>query len=268
MKQFKYIYIVVLFLSLVGCKEKALDFYNESESGSSIYFSLPYSTASATTPTDSLHVRFGFLPQDLISTDVPIQVSITGPIYDVDRVFKISTNSNATLKENEHYTFTDGSLVVPAGKNHGFVRLNIKKTEEMKKSRFVTSFRLLPNENFNTDIYYRYTNNMQRRVPILDFRLIVDNIFEEPYFWATRRSTAEGYLGKFSVAKLNLIIKLFNEDMEHFTDPQYTEANYFSIARLTFWGSYMKYWLGKEASEDRFYYDENKQLITVGPNAS
>lgn len=268
MKKINYIYIIILILLLKGCKEEGLEVYDESKSGSSVYFSSPYATANTVIPADSVHLRFGFLPLDLESSEARVQVSITGPIFDVDRTFKIKVDPNASLKENVHYTFSEGSLIVPAGKNHGFINLNVRKTEEMKQSRLFTSFQLVSNENFNTDLNYRWTTNMQRKVPILDFKVVVDNIFEEPYLWINRRSFVEAYVGKFSIAKLNLIIDLFDEDMKHFTEPSYTDANYFTTAMIIYWGSYLKFWLGKEASEGRVHLDENKQVITAGPSAN
>jgi len=37
---------------------------------------------------------------------------------------------------------------------------------------------------------------------------------------------------------------------------------------MTFWASYMKYWLGREATEGRIHKDENGKVITMGPYAN
>lgn len=268
MKKTSLFYIVLSFVLFGSCKEQSLDLYSEQESGSSIFFVSPYNTANNSIPNDSLAIKFSFMDVKLTSADASVDVQTTGPLHDTDREFKIQIDPNGTLKENVHYQFLDNKLVIPAGKRSGQIKIRFLKTPDLKQSMLTTNFRLLPNENFNTSIGYRWTTNMQKRIPVLGFRLAVDDIFTEPYVWVTQRSSIEGSLGKFSRAKLDLIIELFNEDMEHFTDPKYTIDKYFSVAKITYWSSYMKYWLGKEASEGRIHLDENGKEITMGPNAN
>ncbi len=263
----RYFYILFSFLAFYSCKEQSLDIFDEADTGASIYFTLPYNTGGNTIPQDSIAIKFGFMPEEVQTADYNISVSAVGPLHNVDRKFKIQISPDGTLKENIHFQVMQESLVIPADKRTGFIKVKVLKTEDMKKGALSTLFELLPNENFNTKIEYRWKSNLQKKVPVLKFAMMVDNKFERPYLWEKNKG-AEGYLGEYSFVKLNLIIELFDEELEHFTDPKYTDEGYFTIAKMSYWGSYLKYWLGKEAQEGRIHLDENGKEIKAGPNAN
>ncbi|MBL1409485.1 DUF4843 domain-containing protein [Sphingobacterium faecale] len=268
MTTIRFFYIVILFSLLCGCKEQSLEMFSESENGASIYFTEPYATGANTVPLDSLAVKFGFKPEEVNTTEESVSVSVTGPLHDVDREFRLEISPNASLEKDKHYQILNERLIIPAGKNTGLIKLKVLKAKEMKTQQLSTVFELVPNENFNTNIAYRWKNNMQKKTPVLKFRVVADDMFDKPYVWIASKTLVEGYLGDYSFAKLSLIIELFDEKLEHFTDPQYAIDKYFTVAKLSYWASYMKFWLGKEESEGRIHLDENKKEIKMGPNAN
>lgn len=262
-----YTIIISISVFLFGsCKKKDLDMYNAETNGNAIYFSAPFATALEDKPQDSTHVRFSFLDENVTSTEVIIPVSATGPFSNVDREFTIEAEPNSALKAGVHYKFKQQKLVIPANKLSGNIELEILKTTDMKTAILNTRFNLVENGNFNTAIKSRKTANARGEISILSYRLMVDNINSAPYCWVSTETGEmfNDYLGDYSAAKLNLIIKLFDEDKVHFTDPHFTKANYFTYPKLNFWASYLKYWLGKEATEGRIHTDENNKVITVG----
>ncbi|ERJ57958.1 MULTISPECIES: DUF4843 domain-containing protein [Sphingobacterium] len=266
MNKIKFLYVVFAAIIFYSCKEQSLDVFDESENGASIYFTELYRTGANTIPLDSLSIKFGFMPVGVTSAIDSISVSVAGPTHRADREFKIKIDPEGTLKENIHYQILTDRLIIPAGKNKGIIKLKVLKAEEMKLAPLSTAFELVPNENFNTNIAYRWRDNLQKKTSVLKFRVVADNRFDKPYLWIAKKVQVEGYLGEYSGAKVNLIVELFDEDLEHFINPQYVADKYFTVAKLSFWGSYMSYWLAKEASEGRVHRDENGKEITMGPS--
>lgn len=260
--------LLALIVIFESCTEKDLITYDVT-GGNSIYFTEPYNTANSSRPRDSVSAQFGFLADDVVSTVVSIPVKVTGPLVDYDREFSVQADPNGMLKEGTDFRFLNQPLVIPANTNDGVIQIEVFKSEVMKETRMITNLDLVPNTYFNTQIKTRKSSLTLREVPVLRTRLIADDFNEIPYCWTNNpsRTTFNNYMGPYSKAKLDLIIELFDEDIEHFINPQYAMDYYFQADMVIFWASYMKFWLEKEASEGREHYDENGQLITLGPNA-
>lgn len=265
-----YTYCIALCLTLFNsCKEEEIMVYDESKTIGAIYFTVPYNTAVGIRPTDSLVVKFGFMPVNTVSSVETLQVTVTGPLKDRDRSFAIKFDDKGTFKEGIHFKVLQESLIIPANKKDGFIKLEVYKTKEMATEKLFNTMELIPNENFSTAIKTRRSSLTLKDFPVLKMRLQVDNFIEKPYCWDNDPSKLyfDYYVGDYSKAKLDLIIELFDEDMEHFSNPQYAKDGYFEGGTVTFWGNYLKFWLEREASEGRPKYDENGKAITAGPYA-
>lgn len=261
---------IILFLTLFNsCKEEEIMVYDESKVTPAVYFTLPYNTAVSVRPTDSLVVKFGFMPVTTTTSIEQVQVTVTGPLHDKDRNFAIKFDDQGTLKEGVHFKVLQESLIIPANKKDGFIKLEISKTADMSKEKLFNTIELIPNESFSTAIKTRKSSLTLLDVPVLKIRLQVDNFIEAPYCWENPPSKLyfDYYVGSYSKAKLDLIIELFDEDIIHFSDPKYAKEGYFEGGTVTFWGNYLKFWLEREAIEGRPHYDENGKAITAGPYA-
>lgn len=243
--------------------------YDDSKTIGAVYFTVPYNTGVNVRPTDSLVVKFGFMPATTTSSIETVQVTVTGPLYDKDRSFAIKFDDKGTLKEGTHFKVLQESLIIPANKKDGFIKFEVYKTQDMSKEKLFNTVELIPNDNFSTAIKARKSSLTLKEISVLKMRLQVDNFIEKPYCWdnAPSKLYFDYYVGDYSKAKLDLIIELFDEEMEHFLNPQYAKDGYFEGGKVTFWGNYLKFWLEREDSEGRPRYDENGKAITAGPYA-
>ncbi|MGJ1420274.1 DUF4843 domain-containing protein [Sphingobacterium spiritivorum] len=262
----KNIIIVSLIVLLFSCKEDRLEIFDQQVSGSSIYFPEVYNTALDRKKDFIFEQSFGYMPDTVSVFIKKINVLATGPIMDVDRVFRISSSPESTLISGTHYNIDTDKLIIPAGKNTGSVNITLKRTADMKQQQLSTTLMLEENENFNTNIKYRFAPNQNFKVSLLKYTIKIDDILNAPYAWAVApyKPMLEDYLGTYSKTKLQLLLDLFDIEPKYFIDEKYAKENYFTIALLSYWGGYMKFWLAKEASEGRIHKDESGQVITMG----
>ena len=257
-------------LLLCNCEKEKLSVYSNEDSGSSIFFLKPYNTAfNVMNPLDTLYkFSFAYFVPDSTQTKLLIPVKATGLSQPFDRSFKIEVDPNGTLKQGVDFDIDNKELLIPAGKNDTTISLTIYRTASMLEQPLNATIRLLENEYFNTNIKFRTQTSNSLKVPILEYKLVVDDILGPPYAWtvAPYETYLIGQLGAFSRVKFQMILEIFDLDPEVFNEAS-TKANYFSVANLYYFGSYFKYWLGKEAAAGRLYYDENNVLIQAGAMA-
>lgn len=260
-----------LLVIVAGCNKDTLDLYSNEDSGSSLFFLNPYNTAfsNAYQLDTSFVYSFGYMPEYFKQINMEIPVKATGVASDVDREFKFVIDPASNLKQNVHYVIKNERFIIPAGKNDTTISITILRTADMQTEPLVAYFRLQENENFNVKLNYRTNNNRTQYINLLEYSLVVDDIIGPPYAWTVTpyKTNFDNYLGPYSKAKLQLIVDLFDIDPEVFIDENYAKTNYFSVAMMSYWANYTKYWLGKEAGEGRIYYDEHGEVIKMGPRA-
>ncbi|MGY5252562.1 DUF4843 domain-containing protein [Sphingobacterium spiritivorum] len=265
----KKIITLSLIVLLISCKEDPLQTFNQEVSGSSIYFPEIYNTALERKTDFVFEQSFGYMPDTVNVFFKKIDVLATGPIMDVDRIFKISSNPESSLQPGIHYNIEEDKLIIPAGKNKGSLNIILKRTADMKQQQLSTTLMLEENENFNTNIKYRFAPNQNFKVSLLKYTIKIDDILNAPYAWsvAPYKSLLENYLGTYSKRKLQLLLDLFAVDPKYFIDEKYAKENYFNLSLVSYWGGYMKFWLAKEANEGRIHKDEYGEVITMGKYA-
>lgn len=258
------IYLGTLLICLANaCKEESLSLYDDKLSKNSIYFPLAEKASS-------IDISFGYSRSNVKDSLIKIVVRAIGAPTNFDRPYDFSIADSSTLKANEHYKILEENRVIAAGKVSDTIRMQVLRKEDLRRDSLFLYLDLKPNANFtnnylNKDItvggkvLHQYYTRM---------RVKVDDIAGPPPFWVSPYgSYTEGYLGKFSVLKLQLLITRFNLNVNEVIQPTWftSNANY---TRMGPWSDNLKAYL-KAMSEagTPVYEADNKTLMTMGPNA-
>lgn len=134
------IYIIVVVLSIVGCKEDVPTMFNSSDG---IYFSASF---------DSLSYTFAKYPHRTVDT-LLLPVTVLGKPAATDRVISIEkmTGSDVNGIEGVHYKLV-GPYTMPANKISTVLPIVIYKTGEMDSVTITFILQLKANENFQSGI--------------------------------------------------------------------------------------------------------------------
>ncbi|WEK18990.1 MAG: DUF4843 domain-containing protein [Candidatus Pedobacter colombiensis] len=263
MKKLLNIMLVMSAIIIASCKKETLITFDESISGNSIYFESP----SLTTSTGK-SFTFGYSGPGIQDTTLTFTVAVTGKPSDKDRTFSLAAQEGSTMTAGLNYDFVTESLSIPAKKVKTSVKIRLYRTPDILTQRKYLFLKLVPNDNFNTNLKNRVTTNKDT-LSLLDYYVGVDDLVTPPYAWSVTpyKTNLDNYLGAYSKVKLQLLISLFEIDPIVFTDQKYAKDNYFSIPLLSYWGGFMKLWLAREAVAGRVHKDENGVEITMGIRA-
>lgn len=264
MKKIFYMMMLPVLVSVTGgCKKESLKVFDQPVTGSSIYFDGAYKGYDY-----GKIFSFGFSTAAVKDTVLSFDVAVTGQATQTDREFVLKP-AIATMVEGVNYDFVDPVLAIPAGKLNTKVKVKLYRTADLTVERKSVFFNLLPNENFNTQLAKRVTT-ARDTVNLLNYYIIADDIVAAPYAWSVdpTKTILINYLGAYSKVKLQLLIQLFNIDPTMFTDQKKATTTVFTVSLMSYWGSYMKLWLSREAAAGRIYKDENGVVITMGVRAS
>lgn len=264
MKKLYYMLLGVLLIPVVySCKKESIDLFDQGKSGSSLYFEAPFYNADTIKK-----VSFGFKSKDFLDSTISISVATTGAPATVDRDFTLELDSKTSMVKGVHYDFVTPMTTIPAGKVRTRVLIKLHRTADMQDKAVNLYLKLVANQNFNIQAGKRVTTSKDT-LSLINYRVVSDDILGAPYVWsvAPYKTQFEGYMGTFSKAKLQLLVKLLDIDPKYFADPSYAMTNYFTPSLMTYWSGYMKLWLDREALAGNPQLDENDKVITLGKNA-
>lgn len=261
----KLFFASVFLLALSACNEDKLDLYDQEATGSSIYFYTPYATANQSVPTTQHKFCFAFEQLEVKEKTIDIPVRITGIPQSTDREFSIKFDPNSTLKEGIHFVLENDKLFVPADSIKSSVSIKLIRTADLQTEPLELRMKLVKSADFNTYFREQFNIAKTKATSVLDFSLVVDDIFGAPDAWIQYSSRFEPALGKYSKEKFNLLLEIFDLDVELFTDPTVNPNTAFGISTMTYWKNYFKYWLLKEKEAGRIHVDGNGDPITI-PN--
>lgn len=257
--------VTALIFSLTSCQEDSLSQFSPAETGASIYFYEPYATANQTTPTTEHKFSFAFEQQGVNERSIFIPVRITGIPVNQDRQFNLKFDPLSTMKEGIHFKLASEKLIIPADSIRANIEITLLRTADLQEEPLSLRMKLVKSTDFNTYFREQMNTAKTKATSLLDFALIVDDIFGAPYAWIQYSSRFEPALGKYSKEKFNLLLQIFDLDVSLFTDPSINANTAFGISTMTYWKNYFRYWLLKEKEAGRIYYDGNGDEITI-PN--
>lgn len=267
MRKSIYYLITATLLCSTGCEKETLQTYNPESEGSSIYFMEPMTQKKDITR----EISFGYSGFSVKDSIISIPLGISGLPASVDRKFEVVATTASSMELNKHYEFVDDELVVRANHVTDTLKIRLLRSADMAESKFFLGIKLVANANFNVDIPFTYTTS-SKAVSTLEYGIFCDDIAGVPFLWTattnpTNLKTYTGYyLGTYSKRKVELMLDQLKIDPMLMYNPPATGQ--FNLDYLIIWSSYMKYWLGKEKSEGRIYYDENGKEIAMGQYAS
>ncbi|MDR6785516.1 hypothetical protein ABIE26_004226 [Pedobacter africanus] len=258
------IYLGMLLICLaIACKEANLSLYDDEASKTSIYF--PFAESAS-----SMNLSFGYSKSNVKDSVIRIVVRIIGAPKNFDRPYGFSVADSSTLKEGEHYKILGEKRTIAAGKVADTIKMQVFRKESLRKDSLFLYLDLKPNANFtnnylNKDITVGGKDIQQYYTRM---RIKVDDIAGPPPFWLSPYgSYTEGYLGKFSALKLQLLITRFNLDVNEVIQPAWFTSNG-NYTRMGPWSDNLKAYLKAMSDAGTPVYEaDNKTLMTMGPNA-
>ncbi|MDU1892892.1 MAG: DUF4843 domain-containing protein [Dysgonomonas sp.] len=189
---------------------------------------------------------------DLYDT-IYIPVSLMGDVTDYDRTFSYKFKESTQAVEGTDFRIV--TAMIPAHKSIGAIAVEVDR-ESLKDTTYIIDFRLVPNNNFQTNyttINRSSTNNT--KVDLREFRLRISDLLEKPQRWNN------SYLGPFSRKKVRLLIEVANADIDYL----YSAKPDTGI--LTSWGKLLKlYLLDQMNNHNNIIYDEDGSIMTSGTN--
>lgn len=262
-----YYIILFFFVGLLGCQEQELLVYNTEVSGSNIYFLEPLEQRKDIVRD----ISFGYAGASVRDSIISIPIGTSGAPISSDRIYRVVETEETSMKVGVHYDFVDDIQRIRANRTTDTLRIRLHRVEDIAENKVFLGLRLVENENFGVKLPYTYVNSI-RYYSVLNFGINSDDIAGIPFIWTATtnptnlRTSTVNYLGPYSKKKVELMIDVLSIDPQLIYTPPVTGN--FNQDYLVIWSSYMKYWLGKEKSEGRVYYDENNVEIAMGRYAS
>lgn len=256
-----FIYLCVLaFIVLNACKKEGLNLYNDSIAKNSIYF------AKADT-LNNITLSFGYAKAEVKDSIMKLVIRTIGSPFTVDRPYNLSVADSSTMKAGIDYDFLNLPLSVKAGKVTDTLKIKFHRTTQLGQDSLFLYLDLKPNENFTNDYLFRLVtiNNIIHRKYYTRLKIRLDDIAGPPPFWTpgnTYYSSTEGYLGKFSTLKFQLLINRYNLDIDELIKPTWFSSNG-NGRRLSGWANGTKAYLTQMALAGTPVYEADGTTLMV-----
>lgn len=245
-------------LLLVACQENEAIYYEGEPDGTSgIYFA--YYTGTTHSSNGSITYNYNDTTRDNSLTNVTgewaqlsIPVRVFGNISEEDRPFTVKA-IGGTVEEGKDFTLPE-ELVMPAGEAMVYLRVRIKKSDELSDGvvRYIT-LGLEENEYFKP-----YIKNHVVGVDTFDAQKITirySMVYEEPFSWEFNTDN----LGTYSHAKLSFMLNVMG-----WTYRKFTQQNLNQVSPTIC--TYTRMELQKRADEGNPVRELDGSLMQLGPN--
>lgn len=195
MKRFKFIYVLLLLLTVAACTQNEILSY---ENDPAIYFAGNFDNKS-----DSINHSFFLLNSDILKDTVLVRINTMGELSSQDRpvaIIQTNVGDSAAAVAGVHYvSFDDASLKpllqVPAGKEYVDIPVVFIRDASLDTLKVRLELALATNEYFRTGIAEK-----QR------FVLTTTDLIEKPVAWDSRWSI---FMGKsWGTVKMRFIIDI------------------------------------------------------------
>ena len=261
----KYIFLLVVVLSFLGCEKEMMDY--EGKDG--VYFSVQevppslYGNPEIWAHMDTTLIPFSLLLEN--DSTVRLKVRVMGDVVNYDRYFTVSVvDSLTTALVNEDYAPLEERYMIAAGERDGFVEFTGFGQAKMLDSTYYVTLQLMENEYFSLPMdvwrpledkdYTKEIQNVVRHVVGLS-----DEVFM-PKAWTVN------YFGPYSKKKVKLLCEMFGLKMADFDNVIEMDME----RQRTYAQGLDKYLKEMEAKGQTVYEDEkdkdgNPVKMAVGP---
>lgn len=244
-----YLFIAVHIAGLFACKKEKIPTYS-GENG--IYFR---------NISDSSLVTFAYQVPNITRGILAVRVYSLGPLAAVDRAFKIATIEKLTTAQKDiHYSIDTSQFVIKAGQAYTDLYFNLYRLPEMKKTPYVITLELQPNENFTTNYSWDWLSLSKKTTrQLLRYTIVFDDMLSQPKTWIT------SVYGTFSQKKLYAISEYFDIDLPRWNITSGTGA--IPAILIGSYGKVFQNYLNKEAASGNIILDEDGTPMKMGPSS-
>lgn len=203
MKNIKLLIGFAAMLLISSCQEDELITY---QGNNNIYFSdAVFQYALNSDYIDSKAISFAMDASTITQKTVDILVRTQGNVVDYDRTYNVEVvTANTTAVENTNFQPIASTQTFRAGKIVDTLKVVLNRTEELKDTTLEIQIKLLPNNEFNTDMQEIEQGNYT--VSCVTYTLTFNDIFEKPIGWNAIMDRY--YWGPYSRKKWDIICQL------------------------------------------------------------
>ncbi|WP_199141970.1 DUF4843 domain-containing protein [Pedobacter sp. ASV12] len=250
---------------LGACKKDGLTTYNDKASKNSIYF------PDAKSTNNQVFVSFGYAKSNVKDSIVKILVRPIGAAMDYDRPYNLSIADSSTMKAGTDYEMMS-PRIIKAGRVADTLKIKLLRTTTLRSGPLFLYMDLKPNDNFTNDYlsYNTTTNGVTKTRYYTRMTIMADDIAGAPPFWlsgSSYYSFTVGYLGTFSTLKFQLLVTMYNLNVEELVQPNWflNNGNY---RRISGWADGLKAYLNRMAASGTPIYEaDGVTPMAMGPNA-
>jgi hypothetical protein len=219
--------LLAMVFESASCKKEMMNY----EGMEGIYFSVRSGSNTSVPPfrpyTNIEFVKEGSGKQELT---VNIQVTITGPLKDYDRTFRVEVNPDSTTAtEGVHFLPIATSGIISANSINGYIPVTLKRTPDLQQAGKKIGLRLVANEHFGLafpdwkaiDAQGTVSRGNDTAWDNTLHTINVNDFMVQPTIWrgsvqaVTNRET--GSWGAFTRKKMELMCQLFNLKYDDFS---------------------------------------------------
>jgi hypothetical protein len=244
-----YIFITANVVGLFGCKKEGIPTYS-GENG--IYFS---------NVSDSSVVTFAYHLPNINRVDLSVRVYSLGPVANVDRAFKVTNIEKLTTAQNNvNYSIDTSQFVIKAGEAYTNLKFTLFRLPEMKKTPYVITMELEPNENFTTNYRWDWISLSKKTIrQLMRYTIVFDDMLSQPKTWIP------SVYGTFSQKKLYAISEYFEIDLPRWNITSGTGA--IPAILVGSYGKVFQNYLNKEKASGNTILDEDGTEMKMGPSS-
>jgi len=162
--------------------------------------------------------------------EYPLKVTITGPVKDFDRSFRVEVNPDSTTAVlGQHYEALEGNWNIASGAISTMIRIRLKRAADLQQGSKTLGLRLVATEDFSLsfpewDAIPSY--NAGTVIPKFNaslHTLRINDVMVRPAIWngsANASNQETGALGFFTRKKMEFLIENLGVKYEEFANSQ------------------------------------------------
>ncbi|SDK25651.1 protein of unknown function [Pedobacter sp. ok626] len=247
-----HISVLLLLITMFSCKKQELKTY---EGLPSVYFNETNRRLKfqGEVLTDSSVLSFSLAKvKDSVVTVITTTVSTPSS---QDRTYELVIDPASTAIAGTHYDVLPKVFTIKKNTVTDTVRIKFFRTTDLQTKGVTLFFDLKPNENFSTPMIDKTINaTTKQKISYIKYRYFINDIIKRPGRWL------DGYLGKFSRKKLELMTTVLN------VDPAYLDTSV-QIGETLGYGLYMQRYLNEMRLAGKTVYEDDGTEMVMGPSA-
>lgn len=246
--------VVAAFMFFSSCTKQGLNTYSAT---TNIYFTNNY-----TLSVDTSVITFAYSSATIKDSVVMIPVSAIGSVVNKDRPFKIIISDSSTAKASIHYEPIQDTFKIRAGRVVDTFKIKLKRTADLQTASVSIILKLIPNDNFNTDMQSKVINSITgATISYVSYKIYLNDNLTQPKYWLST------YMGTFSRKKVYATAAALNVSIATMLDILQNNTGSTAISSQVFWGRSMQIYLNQQkAAGNPIYEDDGTTLMLMGPS--